>query len=408
MADESNGNNVRDAGAANFAVGGRNAPPAVQVATPLEFYVNLIKQFCTPVVGRDGLIAWLEESDDNAYYLVVAHVAQDSTRFKTKLLPPSTQVTIERNTQGHITGVAYGQQSLGLPIVERHLATFGAGLKGNRFIIYAEPAAGENKVCLTVPYANLVSHEHTSERRDGNTFRINGRVVHLSGQSSIRVLPSQDVLHFVRQGALALEKIPDILRAVSDVRKVDNTVDLRLVTSLETATALRGEDGWSKPNQRKFLEVAIASYLHTASMESKVLAIEADARWLFVRRLGINRPFSRPLHRNNNPVQKVALSTLDANAFVALQPMTFDEGYYTQGLTADMEVYVVAEDYQIRKGRNNFVRAHFAGSVQVNHLRRIILARDTLQLNDAAGGLAVAAAANQGEGVGNRVVVMEE
>lgn len=406
MADEANGNNVRDAAEAGL-IADPPRRPAPAGPEPLDFFVNLIKQSCTPIVGRDGLVEWVRANENNAYYLVGAQVAQDCNRFKTKLLPPSTQVTIERNTQGQITGVAYGQRSLGTPIVERHLATFGAGLKGYRFIIYNSPATSNDKLCLVLPYANLVNHEYTLERRDGTSIRADGRIVHLSGQSSIRVLPPQDVLHFVGQAELAMEKIPDILRALSDLRKVDNTVDVQVVTSLDTATALRGEDGWIRPNQSKFLEVAVASYLHTASTDSKVSAIEADARWAFVRRLGLNRPFSRPLHRGNNPVQKVALSTLDPNAFVALQPMTFDEGYYMEGLTNDMEVYASDDGYQIRKGRNSFVQARFAGSIQVHHLRRIILARDALQLEDAPGDLIVPAADNQGDGAG-AIVVMDE
>jgi hypothetical protein len=344
----------------------------------IESYIHTFRTQFPSITGSDGLVAWVQQEDVRGYLLACAFVSADLKVLKTKVMPELGGVVFERDVRGNIISIRQAdnvdERRLVGTVLERLNICFGASLKGNQNVVFNNQR-GQGDSGLVIPKANCEHWTESVTRQDGTKFTIEGYRIYTGQQIFNLSLPKEDVKVLVENRRLEPVSLPPILKELSNLRKVDQDYDIAILGDLDSITEARGEATIRRAHS-SFLNALEAAYLDKSSIDEKVTAFVRAPSFQFIMRLGLKRPFSKPLFDvGQKPVAKRSLSSLPADSKILLQDLKFDGNFYERQLNANMQVYVPG-DYRIKAGRNNFRSLGTQETMTAGQLRQIIAAKE--------------------------------
>lgn len=346
--------------------------------SPIERYVNVLRQTSPSIAGRAALINWAETDSNAGYVLAASKPVTDLRSFVGTVINPTMPgITITRGNKFNISAISDGTRAISGGHLERLLINYGATLSGYTKVIYTSPVGRSSTDGIVVPAYNLISWKNVFTRQDGTSIDQDGLRVLQKGQTLTLYLPIEDVQMFIRMASLPTISLPPVLKSLSDLRKVDPDYDIRSWVSLPNVTNARKQDDLRK-GHIALLDALESGFLINASTSQKVDAFVANPTFRFLSRLQIKRPFSKPLYdANRNAVKRVSLSTLTGDAQILLQDLAYDGNFYDRHLSSSMQVYVPG-DYRVKAAKGH-KRLGEVETMTATLLRRLVSAKESAE-----------------------------
>lgn len=345
----------------------RAAPPA---PTNLKEYVHSLRQLYPSIAGASQINARLLESPRFGYEIATSNYIQDLRAFRSMILPMSGGVDFARDEKGFITTISDEDSTVSGDLVIRLCINYGAALRGMGLVVYKEAVDRRDWSGLVIPAFNVAPYSVKLEE-----VEIIGKTFYSSSGSMNLILPHHDVLHVTSIEGLPLASFPGVLKSLSALRKVNNKYDVIPLIDLATVTLARSDQDLKKLTVA-FLETIQAALLYTSDIEKRAAAFVHNPTLSFLAKLGIKRPFSRPLlDAHQKPVKTVALSSLPTTSQILVQDLSIDGHFYDKKLSLGMPVYTPG-DYFMKVGKGPLRKLEPVSLMSAGALQTIVRAKE--------------------------------